>query len=149
MIEYKRIKGLPRIFLMGCFHRVQGAHEAVCNMLISSRIKDCRVASSPTMRQWLSQGLNTNPITDPSLKSIKGRTYPKIMTMKLLQVNKNNFVAKLCWNHRMIDLSFHCLFFAKKSYHVFENYCLSTHWVLLNTCIHSNYCLWKPWVAYC
>jgi len=34
-------------------------------------------------------------------------------------------------------------FFAKKSHFVIELYCLSTLGVLLNTSIHSNYCLSK------
>ena len=79
------------------------------------------------MRQRLFQGLNTNPITDPLLKSMKGRLYPKGKMTHLLRENENNSEAKLYTNHWMIHLSFYCLSFTKQSYLVFELYYLSTH----------------------
>jgi len=110
-------------------------------------IKACRATLPPTMRQQSFQRLSANPIMDPVLKSIKFHLYPKRKTQKY--INNNIFEAKFSRNCWMIHLIFHCLSFAKKSYFVLELYCLSTRWVLLNLCIHSNYCLWKPGISYC
>jgi len=97
--KYKRIEGLHRIFLDGYFHRVQGAHAVVCTFILFLLNQGMRCSLISNVRQWSFQGLNTNPITDHSLKSIKDILYRKSTTMKLLWENENNSKAKLSKNH--------------------------------------------------
>ena len=58
-----------------------------CN---SSQIKACHVALSSTMRQRSFQGIDTNSISDPSLKFINDSLYPKTGVRKTDQKTRTN-----------------------------------------------------------
>ena len=44
--------------------------------------RKCHVALSSNVIEWSFQGINTNPLTDPSLRSIKFSLYPKTKQRK-------------------------------------------------------------------
>jgi len=60
----------------GRFCYKQGAHGVVCTMVHSFQIGAWHVALSSSVRQHPFQGIDIDPVTDPSLKSIKGNLHP-------------------------------------------------------------------------
>jgi len=55
----------------------------------SSQIRACHVALSSIVRQWSFQGINVDPIIDPSPKSIKDSLYPKSKERKTDEKARN------------------------------------------------------------
>ena len=142
-------KGLTRrestkYSLKGHFHCRKGAHAVVCTIfhfLSNQSVPRCIASSYETT---LISILNIDPIMDPSLKSIKVISCSRINWRDLSSKNEQKFSeVKIYKNQWMINLHLICSSFAKKILFVFEFYCVFTLWVLLNRCIHSNFCLWK------
>ena len=81
--------------LKGHFCYKQGSYGVVYSMVHSSQIREWQVGLSFSIRQWHFQGINVDPVMNPSLKSIKGSLHLECKWLKILQESKKIFKVKL------------------------------------------------------
>jgi len=103
-------------------------------------ILQCKTTVFSRNRCWSRNGSFTEVYKRPFLTR-------KRMTKNLTREQENIWSKTLLESLDDWYTIFICLLLAKKSNFVYKLNLLFTHWVLQNTCIHPNFCLWKPRVA--